>query len=536
MGQNILVDEIGYLPMDPKSAVYRGEETLQFSVIDKKTGEEVYCGVTGREIYCKAADEKNRIISFDALTEPGEYYIKAGDEESVTFEIKDWAYRDAMKSMLKFFYLQRCGTSLPKEHAGIYAHDKCHDTDARIYGTDTFKNVSGGWHDAGDFGRYIVPAAVTIADLFLALELDPDLAKQDFDAPVDYPEMGPLLSEIKYEIDWMLKMQDEKTGEVYHKVTCMHFCDFFMPEEEKNELVISPTSYAATLDFAASLAMAIKFFKPYDAEYAAVLESASKKAYDAAMKMEVKSFRNPEEIVTGEYGDEGLEDELYWASAELFRAFGDEKYRKTFEEMAYTHISHGYGWEDVYSFGNVAYILSEYPLDETLKNIIIAAIDAKADSLMTLCRSNGYNVSFNEKSFIWGSNMYLIQNACHLYTAYFFTRKEYYLEAAIEHVHYIFGKNPCNICFLTGYGTNRVMNPHHRPSAAKKEPMPGMIIGGPDSGLHDPTAEKHLQGMPVAKCYVDELLSYSTNEITLYWNSAMICMLAQFTKDYKERK
>ena len=117
-----------------------------------------------------------------------------------------------------------------------------------------------------------------------------------------------------------------------------------------------------------------------------------------------------------------------------------------------------------------------------------------------------------------------------------FTKKNEYLEAAIEHVHYIFGKNPCNICFLTGYGTNRVMNPHHRPSAAKKEPMPGMIIGGPDSGLHDPTAEKHLQGMPAAKCYVDELLSYSTNEITLYWNSAMICMLAQFTKDYKERK
>ena len=55
-----------------------------------------------------------------------------------------------------------------------------------------------------------------------------------------------------------------------------------------------------------------------------------------------------------------------------------------------------------------------------------------------------------------------------------------------------------------------------------------MIIGGPDSGLHDPTAEEHLQGMPPAKCYVDELLSYSTNEITLYWNSAMILLMAQF--------
>jgi endoglucanase len=124
--------------------------------------------------------------------------------------------------------------------------------------------------------------------------------------------------------------------------------------------------------------------------------------------------------------------------------------------------------------------------------------------------------------------MYLIQNASHLLTAYSYAKKEEYLEAAKEHLHYIFGKNPCNVCFLTGFGTNRVMKPHHRPSAAKKEPMPGMIIGGPDSGLHDPTAEEHLQGMPPAKCYVDELLSYSTNEITLYWNSAMILLMAQF--------
>ncbi len=530
MSQNILVNEIGYLPNDPKRAVYRGEGEVEFAVISKSTGEEVLHGKSEREIDCAAAGEKNRVLNFDAVTEEGEYLIRVGEEESVPFIVKDLAYKDVMKALLKFFYLQRCGCELPEEYAGIYAHPSCHDTKARIYGTDTFIDVNGGWHDAGDFGRYIVPAAVTIADLFLAIELDPGLSKFDFDVPVENPEMGALLSEIKYEIDWMLKMQDPATGEVYHKVTCAGFCDFFMPEEEKDELVISPASYTSTLDFAASLAMAVKFYKPYDEAYANKLAEASNKAFDAALKMEVKGFRNPEGVVTGEYGDEGLEDELYWATAELFRAFGDEKYRTMFEDMAYKHISHGYGWEDVYSFGNIAYILADFPKDETLKGIIIAAIDAKADSLLYLCRSNGYNVSFNEKSFIWGSNMYLIQNASHLYTAYHFTKKAEYLEAAKEHIHYILGKNPCNICFVTGFGTNRVKNPHHRPSAAKKAPMPGMVIGGPDSGLHDPTAEKYLQGQPAAKCYVDKLLSYSTNEITLYWNSAMILMLAQFAE------
>ena len=528
MNQIILVDEIGYLPNDPKRAVYRGENETEFSIISASDGREVYHGVSGREYVTAAADEKNRILNFDAVTEEGEYYIKAGDEVSATFSIKEWVYRDAMGAMLKFFYLQRCGTELSQEHAGIYAHPICHDTDARIYGTDQFIDVKGGWHDAGDFGRYVVPAAVTLADLFLAIELDPGLLKFDFDIPVDNPDLGALLSEIKYEIDWMLKMQNPETGEVYHKVTCSGFCGFFMPEEEKEELVVSPASYAATLDFAAALAMAVKFYEPHDKAYAEILADASKKAFEAGLKMEAKGFHNPEGVVTGEYGDECVEDELYWASAEMYRAFGEERYRTIFDDMAYKHISHGYGWEDVYSFGNIAYILSSYPVDETLKNIIISAIDAKADSLMYLCRSNGYNVSFNERSFIWGSNMYLIQNASHLFTAYYFTKKEEYLEASKEHVHYIFGKNPCNVCFLTGFGSNRVLNPHHRPSAAKGKAMPGMVIGGPDSEIQDPTAEKYLQGQPAAKCYVDELLSYSTNEITLYWNSAMILMLAQF--------
>ena len=527
MSQLILLDEIGYCPGDPKRAIYRGEGTPEFTVVKKSDGSVVFRGTAGRELESNAAGEKVRVLNFDEVTEQGEYILKVGEEESEPFAVKEMVYLDAMLGMLKFFYLQRCGQNLPAEYAGVYAHPECHNTPARLYGTDTFVDVSGGWHDAGDFGRYIVPAAVTIADLFLAIEYDPGLKIMQFGVPESASKLGDLLEEIKYEIEWMLKMQDPKTGEVYHKVTCAGFCDFFMPEEEKDELIVSPASYAATLDFAASLAMAVKYYEYQDAEFARKLKEAAIKAYDAAFLMEVKGFHNPDDILTGEYGDEGLEDELYWASAELYKAFGDEKYRKTFEEMAEKHIAHGYGWEDVYSFGNIAYITTTNPVDAKIKGIIQGAMDAKADSLMFLCKNDGYGVSISEKSFIWGSNMYLMQNASHLMDAYKLTKKKEYLDAALEHVHYIFGKNPCNISFVTGYGSNLVKNPHHRPSAAKKAAMPGMVVGGPDSGLHDPTAEKYCAGRAPAKCYVDELLSYSTNEITLYWNSAMILLMAQ---------
>ena len=80
MSQNILVDEIGYLPKDPKRAIYRGEGEVSFQVISKESGKEVFSGVSGWEIVCSAADEKNRVLNFDALTEEGEYFIKVGEE------------------------------------------------------------------------------------------------------------------------------------------------------------------------------------------------------------------------------------------------------------------------------------------------------------------------------------------------------------------------------------------------------------------------------------------------------------------------
>ena len=63
------------------------------------------------------------------------------------------------------------------------------------------------------------------------------------------------------------------------------------------------------------------------------MAAASRRAYEALQNMNIPGgFKNPEEIVTGEYGDPCDEDERYWAAAELYKTFGDEKYRRDFEE------------------------------------------------------------------------------------------------------------------------------------------------------------------------------------------------------------
>ena len=88
------------------------------------------------------------------------------------------------------------------------------------------------------------------------------------------------LEELKFELDWMMKMQRDD-GALYHKASCRSFCGFIMPEDEREEIVISPVSVTATADFAAVCAMAVPFYAKYDNEYAEKLARVSRKAYEA---------------------------------------------------------------------------------------------------------------------------------------------------------------------------------------------------------------------------------------------------------------
>ena len=530
MEHNILVNEIGYQTGDVKKAVYRGEKKDSFSLIDVTTRKSVYEGkiLDGEGIKNPSAGETNYGIDFSDFNVEGKYYLQIGEEKSVSFEIKKDIYKELVVSLLRFFYLQRCGIELPEKLAGKFAHPSCHDTKARIYGTDEFIDVNGGWHDAGDYGRYITPAAVTIQALLYAIEEDPKILDLNLNIPESGQALPDVLAEIKYELDWMLKMQ-RADGQVYHKVTCAGFCDFFMPEFETEELIVCPPSVTATANFASSLSKAYTVYKKYDEAYANTLAEAAKKAYGAIRTIDpYVDFKNPEGIVTGEYGDPYIEDESYWASAEMYKTFGDEQYKEDFEKYVNKEVWHGYGWEDVGSFGNLAYLLTdESKIDSTLLDKIKKAMVEKADKLLAIAQKDGYGISFLPEDYIWGSNMYVLENGSHLFDAYKITGDKKYLDAAREHINYCLGKNPMDVCYVTGFGENSVYNPHHRPSAAAGEAMEGMLSGGPNYQLLDPTAKKKCEGMPAAKCFADELLSYSTNEVTIYWNSAMLMLIGQ---------
>ena len=101
-----------------------------------------------------------------------------------------------------------------------------------------------------------------------------------------------------------------------------------------------------------------------------------------------------------------------------------------------------------------------------------------------------------------------------------------YVKAAEEQLNYLLGTNTNSYCFVTGFGTLSPENPHHRPSQVLGTAMPGMLIGGPDANLEDPYAKATLTEKANAACYVDNVQSYSCNEVTIYWNSPLVYLLA----------
>jgi endoglucanase len=309
-----------------------------------------------------------------------------------------------------------------------------------------------------------------------------------------------------------------------------------MPEDDAAELVFSPVSAAATGAFAASMAMASRTYGAYDAELSAACRDAAVRAWNWLKAAPDRSgFRNPSGIHTGEYGDETTDDEAYWAAAELYRATGRAEYREAFhaalDSAAFPLCE--LGWADVGGYGTLAYLRLDPELaDGATREKLLRVWLERADALMARCRQDGYRISLAPDQYIWGSNMVLMNQAMHLIFASRFSGNPAYREAALDHWHYLLGLNPLGLSYVTGIGERAVRHPHHRPSVGDgiDDPVPGMVAGGPNRHLQDEAARRELQGMPPALCYVDHPDSYSTNEMTIYWNSPAVFVSACFNR------
>lgn len=483
--RTITVNQIGYPVDGEKIAVFSGSGH-DFRIVNVDSGDVVFEGVSGAERFDEASGVTVHTGDFSEVSATGRYRIEQGEGiASASFIISDKPYHELQQGLLKAFYYYRCGVELTEEYAGDWKHKACHTAEGIVYGqTDLRLDCSGGWHDAGDYGKYSGPGAKAIADLLLAYELYPSAFVSAIPIPESDGHTPDILLECKVELDWLFKMQDHKTGGVYHKLTTLNFPDLdVMPEDDTADLYFSPVSATATGDFAGVMAMAARVYEPFDSAYAKRCLVAATLAWEWLVQHpDVPGFTNPLEISTGEYGDGIDKDERYWAAAELYRTTGNEEYHQAVLQLVKLEFPrYSLGWADMGGYGTLAYLLKgEEQADRTLYTSLKKGLIAEAERLAEVSRKDGFRISLKEEDYIWGSNMLVMNNAMLLLAAEYFSGDSSFADCALDHLHYLMGRNVLDISYVTGYGDRPVKHPHHRPSVGDHvaDPVPGLVSGG----------------------------------------------------------
>lgn len=320
----IRLNQLGYHPKAVKKFVVTAPNTsTAFKILKDET--EVFQGTLGEVDDWEMAGEQVRTGDFSALDSEGNYTIRIeGWGTSHEFEISTKVYDEVLPASIRAYYYLRSGSALDEKQAGKWKRNSGHPDSKVEYHTSLNREGTidspKGWYDAGDYGKYVVNGAFTAGQLLLMHERFPSVFS---DGRLNLPESGngisDLLDEIKYEIDWLLTMQDSDGG-VFHKLTCNRFVGMVLPEEANCDKYIMAKGTAATLDFAAVMAKMYRSYADIDKGYAQKCLDAAKKAWLWAELNPESEFKNPEGVITGEYGDSDFSEEWFWAAAELFRA------------------------------------------------------------------------------------------------------------------------------------------------------------------------------------------------------------------------
>ncbi len=594
----IKVDQVGYPSAGKKSAKISYFEKFgsltgkTFEVVDSKTDKVAYTGkIPEGSLEETFSGEMVHIITFDELKTAGTYYIRIPDAgldssarsprdisekldldliKSVSFEISDNVYDSLLSELTKYYYYQRQGIEIEEKYAGIFARENLHPDDITVKrwsdrdnpNAETF-DVSGGWYDAGDYGKYTSPGANSINDLLLAYELYPDIFA---DIEMNIPETDPdnplyvdapgILSEIKYELDMLLKLEhrskdgsfytaanyDTKTGIIYIEDTLYKSSDH-NSDSSQTDL----RCHLATADMAGVLAHAYMVYRDVPAyeDYAQQCLETSLRAWEWINNPENKlnmSIGAANRTYTFKEAD--FERSRFQAAGALYRAVklagGEtseyENYllancQKESINNCFTSSSISYSHSSRSFLGFFHYLYNNDDADSAIKEVFEKYTEWRTKFL----KNNNWGLIIPTWGFWWGSNKYVAQTAMTLTLgdlAAYGEVKDESREVIERHFHYLLGVNPLSFSYVSGFGENSVDNIYSAiyTKDARLEPYQspaGYFTEGANN--HN---NPHLSKF-VGKCYTDSTGEYTTNENTIYGNAAMIFLTAAMMSQNK---
>ncbi len=521
---DIRLNSLGFLSKMPKKASIIAP-CSDFTVRKVGANAPAFSGKVTGPVHQNDVGQDVWSADFSALTTPGKYVLDVpGVGKSYEFEIGDKVYDSAYVTTMRAFYLWRCGCAVEGTFNGLkYAHAACHTQDAfqdYLDINDTSRrDGTKGWHDAGDFNKYTVNAGITVGCLFLAWDhFQSNLKSLKLDLPDTAPGYPDFLKEIKWETDWLLTMQyPDGSGRVSHKLSTLAFCGFIMPEEERDKRYFTDWGSAATADFVAMMAMAARYFKPYDEAYAGKCLDAAKVSYEFLKKNPRDKAPNQRAFSTGGYGTSDPDDRL-WAAAEMWETTGDPECLKDFETRAGAGrglVDEDWDWGNVRNLGMFTYVLSKREgRNAELLASVRQAVLATADAIVAKANSDVYGRPLGGK-YYWGCNGGVGRQVVNLQVANKLSPKPEYNTASLDAIGHLFGRNFFGRSYVTGLGVNPPLHPHDRRSGADAidAPWPGYVVGGSNPGA---TRWQDIQD------------DYRTNEIAINWQAGLVYALAAF--------
>lgn len=533
----IRINQVGYLPYSKKIAffVLNSLDTQElpfldkfdFYVKDEKDNEVLVKEAKLYNLKDSASGDTIYIMDFSELTKPAKYYIQIKDIKSYEFLISSDVYKEVLNLLLAGFYLQRCGEEVSYES---FSHKRCHiqDKEALIYGTIKTKDVFGGWHDAGNYEKYVSATAISCWYLLTVYEVLGNKLEKNL--------KQRLLDEIKYALNWLVKMQDEDGG-VYHSVVVENW-DYWpcLPEEHKDKRIISPKSITATLNFVSVLAKTSYLFRDIDKNFSSFCLKQALKSYKWFEKNQNLTYKKITE--TDAYIDDNYLDEQLLALCELYRTTKEQLYHKKFLELL---NKLGYkitipSWQDTTTLAVLSYLFEdEIFIDKQIKNLLLSNLEKilKTRSNWVDNNRNGYRVALFNSEYYWGSNG-VLGNISFLLTYFSIVSKDkLYASYALEQIHYLLGRNALDKCFISGVGKNTIRNHHYALSIINKKVYPGLVSGGPNADFSNDELLNFLieKFTPKAKCFVDDdnkTTSWASNEPCILYNAPWIFVFSYF--------
>jgi endoglucanase len=426
-------------------------------------------------------------LDFSGFSRPGRYRVVVpGLGSSFPFRIDEAVWTDAARISMMGFLNQRAGIALGPPHTefrrprslhpddGFKVHrtDPARFTDPAVFNTSAgnpFRRIQhsiledthvpeawGGWHDAADFDRSILPQNHTFAvhamlDLY---ESNPAFFRAlDLNLPAADARVPDILEEALWCLDLFLRIQQPDGGVPSAVESVEHPSAAPSYLETLPTALTPPTPQTCHLYAAAAAHMAVVLEKYDAARAAAYRESALRAmAWAEANASEPNIYARPDQRPPAENAN--------LAAAHLFRLTGDAKWHELFKSTLAEIYPNGFdastrlfmegrytGPRGVEVYAHLPVERADRALRETCRAVLVAAGERRLAAIAT------WPLAMPTAPNHWGERG---DQPVELIAAHRLTGDARFLDALVRVSQPSMGANPANASYTWGLGARHV--------------------------------------------------------------------------------